>query len=353
MPSARRLRVLLLAVVLALGVTFYLTSDMSHAGGGNFYKQTMDAMSAHGVGVGKGGASPGDASVPPAPAQGGEKGTGADGFQKLKPSLSEQDAQAIAPDRQFQIEKERKKERQKQMEKEEKEKKEKDRIEEEKSTTKEGQKEGTQPAKPGKAGAEAEDADDKPDEASDEKETKKDRKKSKLASDDQLVDGEKEKEKVKEKEKEDEKRIKDKVEVADTVGKDGKEQGKGSSSDDKKDTKKDKEVEAEFQAILKRSPVIVFSKSYCPFSKKAKFLLGKYTITPVPHIVELDEHPLGKDLQHLLAEMTGRRTVPNVLVNGKSLGGGDDVEALHEQGKLAETVQTMAGKRLEIALREV
>ena len=38
--------------------------------------------------------------------------------------------------------------------------------------------------------------------------------------------------------------------------------------------------------------------------------------------------------------------MPNVLVNGRSIGGGDDIAELHESGKLAETLQSLGGKRI-------
>ena len=93
--------------------------------------------------------------------------------------------------------------------------------------------------------------------------------------------------------------------------------------------------------------VIIFSKSYCPFSTKAKrILLEKYTIVPAPYVVELDTHPLGPSLQNALTKSTGRRTVPNVLINGRSIGGGDDIEALDVGGGLIEKIKGMAGKRI-------
>ena len=74
---------------------------------------------------------------------------------------------------------------------------------------------------------------------------------------------------------------------------------------------------------------------------------------PPPYVVELDEHALGPALQATLADSTGRRTVPNVLISGKSIGGGDDVEALHRDGKLLETVHSMGAKRIvEASMRE-
>lgn len=81
--------------------------------------------------------------------------------------------------------------------------------------------------------------------------------------------------------------------------------------------------------------------------------MDQYKITPAPYVVELDEHTLGSELQTALGDSTGRRTVPNVLINGKSIGGGDDIEALHKEGELANTIKKMGGKRImEVTLVE-
>ncbi|KAL8974505.1 MAG: hypothetical protein Q9197_001267 [Variospora fuerteventurae] len=132
------------------------------------------------------------------------------------------------------------------------------------------------------------------------------------------------------------------------------------------ETEEEHKLEVELNSILKKGPsmllgtnsaakaansaccaVIIFSKSYCPYSKKAKdILLDKYTIVPTPYVVELDEHPLGPGLQAALEKSTGRRTVPNVLINGKSVGGGDDVQKLDVDGELISKVKGMGGKRI-------
>ena len=93
--------------------------------------------------------------------------------------------------------------------------------------------------------------------------------------------------------------------------------------------------------------VIIFSKSYCPHSKRAKnILLGKYIIDPPPFVVELDQHPIGLQLQALLADKTGRRTVPNVLINGVSIGGGDDVADLDAKKTLIDKINELGGKKI-------
>mmetsp|Transcript_6939 Transcript_6939/g.6892 ORF Transcript_6939/g.6892 Transcript_6939/m.6892 type:complete len:222 (-) Transcript_6939:35-700(-) len=85
------------------------------------------------------------------------------------------------------------------------------------------------------------------------------------------------------------------------------------------------------------SPMVIFSKTYCPYSKRLKQLLkDNYQITPEPTIVELDRHGYGQNLQDYLEETTGRGTVPNVLVGSslESRGGCDDIKKLHDEGKL-------------------
>ncbi|KAI1844287.1 hypothetical protein JX265_007874 [Neoarthrinium moseri] len=124
--------------------------------------------------------------------------------------------------------------------------------------------------------------------------------------------------------------------------------------DDKEETDEEHEIEVVLNEILKKSPTIIFSKSYCQFSKRAKaLLLEKYSIDPEPHVVELDLHPLGKKLQEKLGEMTGRRTVPNIMINGKSIGGSDDIAELDRIGTLIDKIKSMGGKRVSMKERFV
>ncbi|KAK9421638.1 putative Glutaredoxin domain-containing protein [Seiridium unicorne] len=126
-------------------------------------------------------------------------------------------------------------------------------------------------------------------------------------------------------------------------------QGKKDVAAPEDETDEEHEIEVTLNEILKRSPTIIFSKSYCPYSKKAKkLLLEKYSIEPPPFVVELDEHPLGKQLQDKLGEMTGRRTVPNIMINGKSIGGSDDIAELDSRGTLIDKVKSMGGKRVSM-----
>lgn len=85
-------------------------------------------------------------------------------------------------------------------------------------------------------------------------------------------------------------------------------------------------------------------------------MLHTYEITPEPFVVELDIHPLGKDIQERLGKMTGRTTVPNIMINGVSIGGADDIIAMNQKHELVGKIQelgSVGGKKVEIKDRTV
>ncbi|KAG7364000.1 thioredoxin reductase [Nitzschia inconspicua] len=92
------------------------------------------------------------------------------------------------------------------------------------------------------------------------------------------------------------------------------------------------------QKLVKKYPVVVFSKPWCPYCKKALEALSLVGMKE-PHIVNLSEYPNSPDIQSALQKLTGRRTVPNVFVNGNSIGGGDETVTLQRSGKLQRMIQ--------------
>merc|ERR1719223_1471698 len=69
--------------------------------------------------------------------------------------------------------------------------------------------------------------------------------------------------------------------------------------------------------------VTLFGKSACPFCKKAKKALLGIGIHAT--IVELDQVEGGPAIQKKLEELTGKSTVPNVWLDGKFIGGSEEV----------------------------
>ena len=76
--------------------------------------------------------------------------------------------------------------------------------------------------------------------------------------------------------------------------------------------------------------MIAFSKAYCTSTKQT--LKGLKNVDVKIH--ELDLRGDGGAIQSTLKQMTGQRTVPNVFVKGKHLGGNDDTQAAFSSGKL-------------------
>jgi glutaredoxin 3 len=94
----------------------------------------------------------------------------------------------------------------------------------------------------------------------------------------------------------------------------------------------DKAIEDEVKDLVKNNRILVFSKSYCPYCKKAKLLLDN--MNESYHAVELDQHPKGSQYQAALQTLTGQRTVPNIWINGKHIGGSDNLHRAYSDGTL-------------------
>lgn len=73
-------------------------------------------------------------------------------------------------------------------------------------------------------------------------------------------------------------------------------------------------------AAIRDNRVMIFSKSYCPYCARAKFLL-RDELQANPVIWELDEREDGEVLQNELLKLTGQRTVPNIFINQNHVGG--------------------------------
>ena len=84
------------------------------------------------------------------------------------------------------------------------------------------------------------------------------------------------------------------------------------------------------------SPVLIFSKSYCPHCTKVKRLFNSLGVRA--SAVELDLTSEGGAMQRELEGISNQRTVPNVFIGGRHIGGCDHTLALHEEGRLAEAL---------------
>lgn len=74
----------------------------------------------------------------------------------------------------------------------------------------------------------------------------------------------------------------------------------------------------------------IYTKDFCPYCARAKALLGAKG-------VNFDEYEISMDSakrQEMIQRANGRTTVPQVFIDGKHIGGSDDLQALEGSGKL-------------------
>ena len=84
---------------------------------------------------------------------------------------------------------------------------------------------------------------------------------------------------------------------------------------------------------------MIFSKSYCPYCESTKKIFSSNYAEVSPHIIEMDIVEGGAAMQSALQSMSGQRTVPNVYIGGKHIGGNDDTEVAHQSGELRTMLQ--------------
>ena len=74
----------------------------------------------------------------------------------------------------------------------------------------------------------------------------------------------------------------------------------------------------------------IYTKQACPYCVRAKQLLDKKSAQYTE--IKVDENP--KDLEMMLLRAEGRRTVPQIFINDRGIGGCDDMYALEQAHKL-------------------
>ncbi|KAK6742189.1 hypothetical protein RB195_009824 [Necator americanus] len=98
--------------------------------------------------------------------------------------------------------------------------------------------------------------------------------------------------------------------------------------------------------FISSKPIVVFSKTWCPFSRKAKAALATFRLSSRHfEYIELDERTdlPGDAIQDELERRYGSRSVPKVFIAGKFIGGVDDTVRLLHNGELEVMVNAALG----------
>lgn len=77
--------------------------------------------------------------------------------------------------------------------------------------------------------------------------------------------------------------------------------------------------------------VVMYSTAVCPYCQRAEMLLKQRGVTEIEKIrIDLDSAQ-----RDAMMQKTGRRTVPQIYIGERHVGGFDDLAALDRQGALA------------------
>ena len=78
--------------------------------------------------------------------------------------------------------------------------------------------------------------------------------------------------------------------------------------------------------------VEIYTKFTCPYCHRAKALLRQKGVEPEEIAVDLG----GEKKAEMVNRANGRMTVPQIFINGRHVGGCDDLFELEDAGKLDE-----------------
>jgi glutaredoxin 3 len=76
--------------------------------------------------------------------------------------------------------------------------------------------------------------------------------------------------------------------------------------------------------------VELYTTMYCPYCSRARALLQRKGVGYVD--IDIAEEPARRD--EMIRRAQGRRTVPQIFINGEHIGGYDDLAALDRAGEL-------------------
>lgn len=83
--------------------------------------------------------------------------------------------------------------------------------------------------------------------------------------------------------------------------------------------------------------VVMYSTRFCPYCMRARFLLDSKR---VPYTdIGVDARP---ELRREMTEKSGRRTVPQIWIGERHVGGYDDLARLEQSGQLDELLKQVS-----------
>ena len=85
-------------------------------------------------------------------------------------------------------------------------------------------------------------------------------------------------------------------------------------------------------SLVSERSLVIFSKRSCCMSHTIKTLISSFGANPT--VYELDEHPMGHQLEKELRGLGCKPSVPAVFIGQELIGGANEIMSLHLKGQL-------------------
>jgi glutaredoxin 3 len=90
---------------------------------------------------------------------------------------------------------------------------------------------------------------------------------------------------------------------------------------------------------MSQPPITLYVTGWCPYCQRAKALLNSKQLAF--NEIDVDEDP---KLRQEMTARSGRRTVPQIFIGERHVGGCDDLVALEARGELDQLVSNLSGQ---------
>ena len=108
------------------------------------------------------------------------------------------------------------------------------------------------------------------------------------------------------------------------------------------------QIKQDIDDAIASNTFVMFSASYCPYSRKAKESLKPWQPFTVVEVDLIGNSSTVNQYKSYLSEVTGayKITWPRVFIAGKCVGGLDDIAELKQSGELQELIEDARRQRL-------
>jgi len=86
---------------------------------------------------------------------------------------------------------------------------------------------------------------------------------------------------------------------------------------------------------MSRPDVTIYTTGWCPYCERARSLLSKKDLV----FTEINVDEEANSREEMIARSGGRRSVPQIFIGDKYIGGCDDLFALDTSGELDRLIQ--------------